>query len=122
MEHLACTVERSTWRCGTIPAGASHRLQFAVVASHPLQPRSAVEHPFYILGVVRCYARQQVQLAITATVEHAFAALVLSSLNNDRNRWWSGHVMSGAGRDVTGDAQEPGRSGGEEGGVVGANV
>ena len=30
---------------------------------------------------------QQVQLAITATVEHAFAALVVSSLNSDRNLW-----------------------------------
>lgn len=38
MEHLACTVERSTWNCGTIPARASHRLQFAAFASHPLQP------------------------------------------------------------------------------------
>ena len=73
-------------------------------------------------NLVGCYARQQVRLAITAAVEHSRAALVVASLNNDRNQWWSGHVMSKAGCDVAGDAQELGRSGGEEGGEVGANV
>ena len=63
-------------------------------------------------NLVGCYARQQVQTAITATVEHCRAALVVASLNSDRNRWWSGHVMSKAGRDVAGDAQELGKSGG----------
>lgn len=67
-------------------------------------------------NLVGCYARQQVQTAITAAVEHSRAALVLSSLNNDRNPWVVRLCMSVAGRDVAGDAQELGRSGGEEGG------